>query len=275
MTTRLLLREMTLVLTAVVALVAMSPPHAQAEHEGKVQVLLLGDSTTIGSVCRRSEPDGPHLEDVIRTLLATESDLPAVNVINQGRDGEFIHGLLTGKRYDEQIAKLPGIDYIFIRYGLNDQRKRENFAENFPKDFHELIVRLKQDFPQAVIIPTTTIPYLAPEADAAVLKAISEVGAAEGLPVFDVYTRYAAELKHGPDMLNYRRYPLTSIPEQHRAWLKPYVQSDSVVVMDNRLDAHFRTLPNWTADRHPNLAGYAVIGDETAKYLAKLLRARK
>ncbi len=59
------------------------------EHEGKVQVLLLGDSTTIGSVCRRNEPKGPHLEDVIRNLLAAESDLPPVNVINQGRDGEF------------------------------------------------------------------------------------------------------------------------------------------------------------------------------------------
>lgn len=275
MTSRLLVRKLPLVLAAVFSLVALSPQYAQAEHEGKVQVLLLGDSTTIGSVCRRSEPDGPHLEDVIRNLSAAESDLPPLNVINQGRDGEFIHGLLTGKRYDEQIAKLPGIDYIFIRYGLNDQRKRENFAENFPKDFHELIVRLKHDFPKAVIIPTTIIPYLTPEADAEILKAIREVGAAEGLPVFDVYTRYTAELKHGPDMLNYRRYPLKNIPEQHHAWLKPYVQSDSVVVMDNRLDAYFRTLPNWTSDRHPNLAGYAVIGDETAKYLAQLLRERK
>jgi len=57
--------------------------------------------------------------------------------------------------------------------------------------------------------------------------------------------------------------------------LKPLVQGDSVVVMDNRLDAHFRALPGWTSDRHPNPAGYAVIGDETAKYLAKLLRERK
>jgi len=268
-------RDFAFLLVAIAVFVSVSQSTAQAEHEGKVQVLLLGDSTTIGSVCRRSEPKGPHLEDVIRNLSAAESDLPPVNVINQGRDGEFIHGLLTGKRYDEQIAKLPGIDYIFIRYGLNDRSKRENFAENFPKDFHQLIARLKHDFPRAVIIPTTTIPYLTAEADAELLKAIRQVGESEGLPVFDVYTRYAAELKHGPDMLNYRRYPLKNIPEQHHAWLKPAVQGDSVVVMDNRLDAHFRSLPGWTADRHPNLAGYAVIGDETAKYLAKLLRERK
>ena len=28
-------------------------------------------------------------------------------------------------------------------------------------------------------------------------------------------------------------------------------------------------------DRHPNLAGYNVIADETAKYLAELLREKK
>ena len=42
----------------------------KAEHEGKVQILLLGDSTTEGSVPRRHVPEGPHLEDVIRLLLA-------------------------------------------------------------------------------------------------------------------------------------------------------------------------------------------------------------
>ena len=41
----------------------------QAEHDGKVQILLLGDSTTEGSVPRRHVPKGPHLEDVIRELL--------------------------------------------------------------------------------------------------------------------------------------------------------------------------------------------------------------
>lgn len=248
---------------------------ARAEHEGKVQVLLLGDSTTIGSVCRRAEPKGPHLEDVVRNITATDASLPPLNVINQGRDGEFIHGLLSQGRFDRDIAKLPGIDYIFIRYGLNDIRKRENFDENFPKDYHDLIARLKADHPRAVIIPTTTIPYLGQESDDKLLAAVRQVGESEGLPVFDVYTRYAAELKHGPNMLNYRRYFLKNIPAEHHAWLAPYATGDSVVVMDNRFDAHFGHLDNWYGDRHPNLAGYAVIGDETAKYLAKLLRERK
>lgn len=247
---------------------------AQAEHEGKLQIVLLGDSTTIGSVCRATHRDGPHLEDVIRLLLATDKDLPPTNVINQGRDGEFIHGLLTGGRYDRDIAKLPGIDYVFIRYGLNDNSKREDFANNFPKDFRELIARLRKDFPQAKIFPTTIIPYLTPEADARINGLIKQVAEDEKLPLFDVYTRYQAELNHGPNMLNYRRYALDRIPEQHREWVKPFVQGGSVVVMDNRLDAHFRDLPGWFGDRHPNLAGYHVIGDETSKFLAKHIRER-
>jgi lysophospholipase L1-like esterase len=248
---------------------------AHAEQDGKVQVLLLGDSTTIGSICRKTNPAGPHLEDVIRLLLATETDLPPVNVINQGRDGELIHGLLTGGRYDRDIARLPGLDYIFIRYGLNDQARREDFFHNFPKDFHELLDKLRHDFPQATLIPTTIIPYLAPERDALVNALIRQVAADEKLPLFDIYTRYQAELSHGANMLNYRRYPLDKIPEQHRQWVQPFVLSGSVVVMDNRLDAHFRDLPGWFSYRHPNLAGYHVIGAETAMHLAKLIRAKQ
>lgn len=245
---------------------------SRAEHEGKVQVLLLGDSTTIGSVCRQTNPDGPHLEDVIRLLLATQKELPPVNVLNQGRDGEYIHGLLGG-RYDKDIAKLPGIDHIFIRYGLNDQAKREDFNTNFVKDFHELLARLKKDFPAAAIYPTTIIPYLAPERDEQINTFIRQVAEEAKLPLFDVYTRYGAELKRqGPNMLNYRRYALDKIPEAHREWLKPFVRNGSVVVMDNRLDAHFSDLPGWYGDRHPNLAGYHVIGDETAKFLGPRLR---
>jgi len=267
-------RAVTTVLGVLAALFAC-PPAARAEYEGKLQILLLGDSTTIGSVCRLTDPQGPHLEDVIRSLLAAEKDLPPANVINQGRDGEFIRGLLAEGRYEREIAKLPGIDYVFIRYGLNDRGKREDFATNFPDDLAKLIGRLRKDFPKAAIIPTTIIPYMAPEVDAEINGLIRKVADEEKLPLFDVYTRYKAELAHGENMLNYRRYPLERIPEAQREWLKPFVRGDSVVVMDNRLDAHFRDLPDWFADRHPNLAGYHVIGDETAKFLVPRIRARR
>jgi lysophospholipase L1-like esterase len=106
---------------------------------------------------------------------------------------------------------------------------------------------------------------------------IRQVAQEEKLPLFDIYPRYAAELKRGPNMLNYRRFPLAKIPEKFRELAKPYVVEEKepkVVVLDNRLDAHFGNLPGWFGDRHPNLAGYHVIADETAKYLAPLIRAR-
>lgn len=256
---------------------ALSSNPAQAEHEGKVQILLLGDSTTEGSVPRRHVPQGPHLEDVIRELLAAEKDLPPTNVINLGLSGEFIQRLLDSGRYEKAVSKLPGIDYVLIRYGLNDNARRENFAENFPKDYHELIGRLKTDHPQATIIVMTVIPYGDEATSLRLNKLNEEVAKAEGLPLFDIYPRYAAELKRGPDMLNYRRFPLDMIPENRREFVKPFVVAGAkpmVEVLDNRLDAHFGHLPGWFGDRHPNLAGYHVIGDETAKYLAPLMRTK-
>ena len=134
------------------------PVAAPGGEAGKLKILLLGDSTTIGSVCRHVEPAGPHLEDVIRLRLAAEKDLPPVEVINQGRDGEFIRGLLASGRYDKEIAILGDVDYILIRYGLNDVARGERFAEDFPKDYAELIGRLRRDFPRATIVPMTIIP---------------------------------------------------------------------------------------------------------------------
>lgn len=250
---------------------------AHAEHEGKVQILLLGDSTTEGSVPRRHLPQGPHLEDVIRELLASEKDLPPTNVINLGLSGEYVQRLLDSGRYEKSVSKLPGIDFVLIRYGLNDNARRENLAENFPKDYHELIRRLKMDHPQATLIVMTVIPYGDEATSLRLNKLNAEVAKAEGLPLFDIYPRYAAELKRGPDMLNYRRFPLDKIPENRREFVKPFVVpggSATVEVLDNRLDAHFGHLPGWFGDRHPNLAGYHVIGDETAKYLAPLIREK-
>jgi len=264
-----------LLLATLIAFTLASTP-ARAEHEGKVQILLLGDSTTEGSVPRRLVPQGPHLEDVIRELLAAERDLPPTNVINLGLSGEYIQRLLDSGRYEKEASKLPGIDYVLIRYGLNDAVRRENFTENFPKDYHELISRLKADHPQAELIVMTVIPY-GSEATCLQLNELNAaVAKAEGLPLFDIYPRYAKELEQGPNMLNYRRYPLANIPENRREFVKPFVAegTQTVEVLDNRLDAHFAELPGWFGDRHPNLAGYHVIGDETAKYLAPVMRAK-
>lgn len=261
-----------LVLVALFTMNFLSPP-ASAEHEGKVQILLLGDSTTEGSIPRLLKPDGPHLENVLEQLLAAEKDLPPCHVINSGLSGEYIRRLIDSGRYDRDAAKLPGLDYIFIRYGLNDRARVENFTEEFPKHFHELIDRLRKDHPQALLIPMTVIPYANDENSKEINDLVRLVAEQENLSVFDIYPRYAAELKHGPNMLNYRRYPLEKVPEKYHELVNPFVQGPSVVVMDNELDAVLGNLPDWYSDRHPNLAGYNVIADETAKYLATVIRA--
>lgn len=250
------------------------PAFLQAEHEGKIQILLLGDSTTEGSIPRKLNPEGPHLETVIEMLLAAEGVEKPCQVHNLGLSGEYIQRLLESGRYERAASKLPGIDWIFIRYGLNDRAKREDFPVNFPKDFKELIRRLRQDHPGATIVPMTVIPYLNEEDSEKVNQLVRQVAEEEGLELFDIYPRYAAELEKGFHMLNYRRFPLEKVPENLRPLVERRVMGDRVVVMDNEFDGILGHLPGWFSDRHPNLAGYNVIGDETAKWLAAKLRSK-
>jgi lysophospholipase L1-like esterase/nicotinamidase-related amidase len=240
----------------------------------RLQILLLGDSTTEASIPKKIAPDEPQFEDMLRIKLATESDLPPCDVYNEGQSGEFIRRLLD-TRYDKAVKTKPQADYIFIRYGINDVAKRENFAVNFPKDFRELLSRLRQDHPKAMLIVMTVIPYGANSTHENINAVVKQLAAEEKLPLFDIAPRYLAELSKGPDMLNYRRYSLAKIPEPLRALATPYVQpgdDPQVIVLDNRLDGLFGHLPGWAGDRHPNLAGYNVIADETAKWLAPAIR---
>lgn len=253
------------------ALCGVSQLHA--EQDGKLQILLMGDSTCIGSVCRLTNPEGPHLERVVQDLLKWENDLPATNVINQGRNGEFLHGLLTSGRYHRDIKPLPGLDYILIRYGINDRRKREDFVVNFPRDYRDLLTRLRRDHPAARLILMTTIPYLGEEQDGEINAVVRALAKTEKLPLLDSYARYAEELKHGANMLTYRRVALEKVPQRFHLLIRTARHDKQIIVMDNRFDAHLRDVPGWFRDRHPNLAGYHVIGDETAKFLTPLIRA--
>ncbi|MEO2027317.1 MAG: SGNH/GDSL hydrolase family protein [Fuerstiella sp.] len=255
-------------------LLVMLPLTARAEHEGKVQILLLGDSTAEGSIPRLLKPNGPHLETVLEQLLAAEENVPPCHVTNSSLSGEYIRRLIDSGRYDRDAAKLPGVDYVFIRYGLNDRARVKNFTSEFPTHFHELIDRLRKDHPDASLIPMTVIPFANEEASQEINDLVRQVAEQEQLPVFDIYPRYAAELKKGHNMLNYRRYPLGNVPQKYHEFVKPFVHGDRVVVMANELDPILGHLPGWYSDRHPNLAGYNVIADETAKYLVRLLREK-
>jgi lysophospholipase L1-like esterase len=237
-----------------------------------VRVLLLGDSTCIGSICRIVAPHADHLEQVIEKLLAAEKDLPQVEVINQGRDGEYIRGLLHDGRYDREVEPLKDFDFVLVRYGANDRHRLKDFAHDFPQDYRELIARLHKDDPHATIVLMTMIPLMGAKGDNEVNDIVRSIATEQKLPLCDIHARYAAELKYGRDMLHYRRVPVEQIPERYRSLVAGYLVKDTVVVLDNSLDAHLRDVPGWFRDLHPNLAGYHVIGDETAKFLAPLIR---
>ena len=162
--------------------VSVSEARSGGEPKPKVRILLLGDSTVIGSICRREAPRADHLEDVIRKLLAAEADLPPAEVFNRGRDVEYVHGLLSG-RYDKEVAKLPRVDFILVRYGLNDHGVRKDFAANFPLDLRELVRRLKVDHPGCQVILETVIPYFGEPADKQINDLIRAVAADENLPM--------------------------------------------------------------------------------------------
>ncbi|MBI5684466.1 MAG: hypothetical protein HZC54_05265 [Verrucomicrobia bacterium] len=59
----------TALLFVIAALVAL-PVASRAEHDGKLQILILGDSTAECSIPRKLVPEGPQLEDVIRQANA-------------------------------------------------------------------------------------------------------------------------------------------------------------------------------------------------------------
>ncbi len=247
---------------------------AEDKKPAKVRVLLLGDSTVIGSVCREVQPKADHLEDVVRKLLAAEANLPPVEVVNRGQNGDMIHQLLA-QRYEKDVAKQPPFDFIFIRYGLNDVRHLKDFKTEFPANYRKLIARLRADHPKAEIVLETVIPYLGEEQDKTINEQVRAVAGAEKLPLLDQYAPYAAELKHGPNMLSYRRLSLQAIPKKYHALIPPEsIKGDVVYVMDNLLDVYLATVPDWFKDRHPNLAGYQVIGKQLAGHLAPRLREK-
>jgi hypothetical protein len=128
-----------------------------------------------------------------------------------------------------------------------------------------------------MLIPMTTIPYAPENTHDEINALIRGVATEEKLTLFDIVPRYLAELKNGVNMLNYRRFPVAQVPEKLKPFVTPYLRGISeprVEVLDNRLDGIMGHLPGWYGDRHPNLAGYNVIADETVKFLAPIIRAQ-
>jgi lysophospholipase L1-like esterase len=241
-----------------------------------VRVLLLGDSTVMGSVPRLLVPEADHLEDIIRKLLAGEPDLPPVEVINKGQDNDTIQRMLAN-RYEQDVARLrgPPVDFVLIRFGINDRSYLAHWESEFPETYHRLIASIRRDQPRASITLETIIPYRDVASTHEVNETIHQIAKTEGLPLLDTHAQYAEALRRGPDTLNYRAAPLAAIPLKFRRLLSSGSEfGGTIYILDNTLDVHFQEIPGWFRDRHPNLAGYHVIGNAVAEYLKPLIRMR-
>lgn len=245
-----------------------------ANNELKVKILLIGDSTTAGGK--------PVLENSIEQLIAAENSLPLAEVINAGLGGETAYGLLNSGRYNHQIKDIGNVDYIFLRYGINDWIHRKPFAEHFPADMKKVIAQLREDFPKAEIILMTIIPFFEDEQASKTVNAhIAQIASDEQLELFDIYTTYQKKVEEfGRNALTVRFTPLSDIPENYHTLVAPFTQyyawkdAEWVRVQTNEFDPIFGHLPNWYKDSHPNTTGYRIIADETAKFIVPKFKSK-
>lgn len=245
-----------------------------SQVEDGVRILLIGDSTTAGGM--------PEFENSIEQLLAGVEGIPPVDVVNAGLGGETAFSLLNSGRYENQIRGIDSVDYIFVRYGINDWIKRKPFSENFPADMRKLIAQLREDFPEAQIILMTIIPFLSESATEEVNGYITRIASDENLELFDIFTPYQKNIEaFGRNSLTVRFFPLSDIPEKYHKLVAPYAKFYSwkdavwIRVQSNEFDPLFGHLPNWYKDSHPNTTGYRLIADETVKFILPMLRNKK
>ena len=171
------------------------------------------------------------------------------------------------------------MDYIFVRYGINDYFKRKPFEKNFPKDYKKLIQKLREDFPSAKIILTTIIPFFQnDDATELVNGMIKDLAKEENLDLFDVYPAYKKGLEtHGENAMNVRFVPFSNIPEVLQDVALPYSsyvnwkETDMVRVLTTELDPIFGDVEGWYQDRHPNPMGYRLLAMETVNYILPIL----
>lgn len=266
------MRKLLLLLTVFLVINNLAIQSAERDAANKkVKILLIGDSTTEGGK--------PTFERTIEQLLTGEDSVPPVEVVNVGRGGETAHSLLNSGHYDREIKDIDSIDYIFLRYGINDWLKRQPFKENFPGDMKKVIAQLRNDFPESQIIVMTILPFLREDDTKVVNEFITNIAAEEKLELFDICPAYQRGLdEYGEHSMSVRFFPLSEIPEKYHELLAPYTKyyewkkADWVRVYTNELDPLFGHLPNWYKDRHPNPTGYRLIARETVKYILPKLK---
>lgn len=254
------------------AFVLCSVTQGKETSTQKVRILLIGDSTTEGGK--------PIFEQNIELLLAGKDSIPPVEVINVGRGGETAYSLLNSGRYDKEISDIDSVDYIFLRYGINDWFKRKPLEDNFPIDMKDVIKRLRTDFEEAQIIVMTIIPFLDDEKTFFVNKLITQVAKSENLELFDIFPAYKKGLEEfGINSMNVRFFPLNEIPVEFHKSIASYTEyinwkkADCVIIKTTEFDPLLGHLAKWYDDRHPNPMGYRLMAKEIAGFIQPKLKA--
>ncbi|TRX70384.1 SGNH/GDSL hydrolase family protein [Carboxylicivirga sp. M1479] len=266
------MRKLIILLTAFLIINNLAAQSAEKDSiNKKVKLLLIGDSTTEGGK--------PTFENTIEQLLAREEGIPNVEAINVGKGGETAFSLLNSGRYDSQVKGIDSIDYIFLRYGINDWFKRQPFEENFPKDMKNVIAQLRNDYPESQIIVMTILPFLREDDTKIVNQFITNVASEEKLEIFDICPAYQKGLEeYGEFSMSVRFFPLSDIPEKYHTLVAPYTKyyewkkAEWLRVYTNELDPLFGHLPGWYKDKHPNPTGYRLIARETVEFILPKLK---
>ncbi|HRA90136.1 MAG TPA: hypothetical protein PK992_18755, partial [Planctomycetaceae bacterium] len=129
------LKHLTVRILAVFFILSFLAFSASAEYEGKVRILLLGDSTTEGSIPRLIKPDGPHLAH------ETAKYLPTMMRARDPKPPEGFRAIFNGKNLDgwyglnpHNVAKLVGEEKE-----ANLKAQRAEFSKNWTAENGELV----------------------------------------------------------------------------------------------------------------------------------------
>jgi lysophospholipase L1-like esterase len=219
-----------------------------------IQIVMLGDCTLATSYLPT------HLTNETRLAEALERHFPGecFSITNEGLDGEAVSGFL--RRYERTMARYPRVDYLLIRYGVNDRRR--DGVEGFRTTLRTLVDRLRSDYPSARLVLETGMfvdypAHYAWDRNARVqpiYDVVRELGANYNLPVVDIYERMKAETEAGNWDLRVRGYG---------------VVDDHIPVLGSSQDHLYGDDVYWFTNIHPNPAGIAVIADEEARVMAR------
>ncbi|MFI3318493.1 MAG: SGNH/GDSL hydrolase family protein [Rikenellaceae bacterium] len=244
------------------------------------RVLLIGDSTTVGSIPALCHPERPHLSKVLETIFNGKSAEAKIEVLYSAKGGESAATVVATGRYDEEIRPLKdqGIDIIIVRYGINDWYKCKDKDMEFPRDLNLLWAKIEQDFPGAQLIAQTITPFLPEGEDVRMNNHIKAVAAKRKIVVNDIYTPFVeAQRRDGVNSYWVRQRSLKDIDECYHEMLKPYTYKRAknqimVLADDNSLDAllYVEGKSGWV-NHHPNTAGYMLVARESAGFLLGLL----